>query len=66
MFERNLIKNFITSGTVEVGDFLYTDKRTNGKLRSISKLKRRPTLIIGRAISEIDKNLWAVQIKSEE
>ena len=26
MFERNLIKNFITSGTVEVGDFLYVDK----------------------------------------
>ena len=56
MFERNLIKSFITSGTVEVGDFLYVDKRTKGKLRSISKLKRRPTLIMGRAISEIDKN----------
>lgn len=65
MFERNLIKNFITSGSIEIGDFLYIDRRTKGKLRSISGLKRRPTLIIGRAISEVGKNLWAVQIKSE-
>lgn len=62
----SLIINFITSGSIEIGDFLYMDCRTKGKLRSMARLKYTPKYIFGRAIREIDKNLWAIQIKSEK
>lgn len=59
-FGETIVQNFKTSGTICVGDFLYIDGRTKGKLRSMAKLKYVPKRIIGRAISEVDKDMWSV------
>lgn len=64
----SLFINFKTSGNIDVGDFLYADGRTKGKLRSFSRLKNKPNIkyIFGRAIYKISENLWAIEVENQD